>query len=369
MWPNYKHSIMNITNSIYRYYGIKPYHASLPLLDTLLEDKPKHICLMVLDGFGVNLLSKHLQPNDFLNRHVVSTLTSVFPPTTVAATTSILTGLTPYETGYLGWFQYFKDSDLYYTVFLNEDYYAKDKTIPKDFQSTYFKHTPFTETIAKETAVKSHIFYPKLIDKNGYNTIEEGVQSWIDFTFKHAKTVSYFYITEPDLSEHTYGVDSLETKQIVRTLNTILEKAQNHLKENTCVIVTADHGLTNVIPIPLFDYHDLTSMFEHLPANEPRATVFFIKEDRTHDFKQVFNTHFSEHFELFSITDFLDQNHFGFGKEHPNIKCCLGNYIAVAKGPYYFQLDASVTHKGHHAGIKEDEMQVPLIVFTDAKED
>ena len=43
----------------------------------------------------------------------IKSITSVFPPTTTAATTSMLSGLNPNEHGWLGWDLYFKKEDLF----------------------------------------------------------------------------------------------------------------------------------------------------------------------------------------------------------------------------------------------------------------
>ena len=367
MWPNYKHSIINITNSLYRFYGVEHTHCSLDTLDTFLTKSFDHVCVVLLDGFGVNLLKTHLKKEAFLNTHLQDTLTSVFPATTVAATTAILTGLTPYETGYLGWYQYFKNDDVYYTVFLNQDYYNPSKPLKNSFYKDHFGYTPFYQLIEQETGIKGKAFYPFPIDKNGYKVVEDGFKSWIDFTFKHDKTISYFYVTEPDLTEHQHGVKSAETKSVVQRLNTLFETQQNHLRNNTLVILTADHGLTDVNPIPLLDYHDITSTFKHLPSNEPRATFFFIKPGRNKDFERCFNEHFGKDFKLFTTESFLSKHYFGEGKPHDNIRACSGDYIAVAHGSYYFSLDPNKAHKAHHAGTKNDEMLVPLIVFTDTR--
>lgn len=52
---------------------------------------------------------------------MAGTYSSVFPPTTVAATTSIANGLTPYEHGWLGWDCYYPQIDKNVTVFLNQE--------------------------------------------------------------------------------------------------------------------------------------------------------------------------------------------------------------------------------------------------------
>ena len=49
---------------------------------------------------------------------MVKPITTVFPATTVAATTTMLTGLNPCETAMLGWNMYYKGIDKIITTFI-----------------------------------------------------------------------------------------------------------------------------------------------------------------------------------------------------------------------------------------------------------
>jgi len=360
---NYQHSIVNVTASVLKHFNITHPHPSMPVIDDYLKHKPRHITIVLLDGFGHNLLQKHLDQDAFLARHNKAKITSVFPSTTAAATTSVLTGLTPYETGYLGWFQYFKDEDLYYTTFMNEDYYQKEKPIPKDFNETHFKREHFIEKIQKQNAVKGKTFFPFPIDLDGYKDIEDAINRLADYQHLHDQTINYLYITEPDLTEHKNGVNTEATKTMVHTLNQTLESLAYKLPENSLVLITADHGLTDVTPIKLFDYKDITKTFKHNPSIEPRATSFSIKEGEEETFETLFNQYFSDAFTLYNKQSFLDSKMLGYGEKHRLVDYCLGNYFSVAKSDKFFALDDHKKHLAHHAGITPDEMEVPLIIF------
>ena len=62
-----------------------------------------------------------LDQDSFLIKNRIKPITTVFPATTVAATTSMMTGLNPVETGMLGWDMYYKDIDKTITVFMNSE--------------------------------------------------------------------------------------------------------------------------------------------------------------------------------------------------------------------------------------------------------
>ncbi len=368
MRPDYERSIVNITSSLMKHYGLTPFHPTLKKLDDRLAQGYKHIMLLVLDGLGVNAMQTHLQADAFLKAHQKDTLTSVVPATTTAATTAILTGKTPYETGFLGWFQYFADEDTHYEIFTNKDYYDEEKIIPKGFYDKHFKRETVLDMLEKANTVKTMGVFPEAIETNGYKSYEEGFQKCLDFQKKHERTLTYLYSVEPDQTEHRVGMSAAPTKEVVNHLNETVERFKDKIDDDTLIIVTADHGLVDVENIDLFDYHDLTSTFERLPANEPRMPSFFIKQGMKEHFINFFNEHFSRFFDLYTKEEFLTSKLLGTGERHPNVDDCLGDFIAVAKDRYFFRLREDKTHLGHHGGYTPGEMEVPLIFF-DRKDD
>jgi len=364
MRPDYERSIVNITASLMKHYGLTPFHPTLPKLDAKLSEGYKHVVLLVLDGLGVNAMREHLSEDSFLRRHQKDTLTSVFPATTTAATTAILTGKTPYETGFLGWFQYFKDEDIHYEIFTNKDFYDEEKEIPNGFYDKHFKRETVLDLLHRaDKSLKTKGVFPEIVEENGYRTYEEGFKRCLDFQKKHDRTLTYLYSVEPDKTEHHTGMTGAPTKTMVQTLNEHVETFREQIGRDTLVVVTADHGLVDVTDIALFDYHDLTCTFEHLPANEPRMTNFFIKKGMKEHFINFFNEHFSQYFDLFTKEELLTSKLLGNGEKHPLVDYCLGDFIAVAKDRFFFRLSDEKIHLGHHAGYTRGEMEVPLIYF------
>ena len=357
---NYRRSIVNITNSFYKHYKTKMYHSSLEELDTLLKKNYKHVFLLLTDGLGVGVINQHLDADAFLRRHQVSTLSSVFPPTTVAATASIISGETPYEHGHLGWFQYFKDEDFYYTVFLEEDYYSLKK-VPEDFPYQ-FGYAYFTDRIKKQHPhLLTRVFYPKPVDPNGYERFEEGLDLCLKTAQLDQETLVYCYYIEPDKTMHEFGPNSSEAKQVVQALNAQLEAFYAKLPKDSLVVLTADHGMIDVEPIDILN-HPIMDTLSAKPSNEPRATVFHVKDHE--NFNSLFEKDYAMYFDLYTTKEFLEKGFLGNGKEHRHIELCLGDYVAIAKRNKYFNLSEETLFKGHHAGITDKELMVPLIVFS-----
>ena len=356
---DYRRSIVNITNSLYKHYGLSCYHESLNDLDRVLSKKPRHVFLMVLDGLGEAIITKHLPETAFLRRHQTMTLSSVFPPTTVAATTSILTGKTPYEHGFLGWFQYFKALDSYYTVFLKKDYYTHAE-VPKVLHSR-FQFTDFTVRIKQaQPSLYTKTLFHKKVSADGFTTFEEGLEWCLKIAKLEQQTLTYFYHIEPDNTMHHVGPSDRASARLVQALNAQIEAFYAKLPKDSLVIITADHGMVDVEPLAILD-QPIMATLKAKPSNEPRAVVFHVEDHKA--FKDCFNKDYSDDFDLYTTQAFLDKGFLGAGKKHQNVTDCLGDYVAIAKTDKYFSLDKDAGFKGHHAGKRAEELEVPLILL------
>lgn len=59
-YPDYDNSILSIAASVLKHYGAECSHSSLLLLDELLVKNYKNVVVMVFDGMGTAILSRHL---------------------------------------------------------------------------------------------------------------------------------------------------------------------------------------------------------------------------------------------------------------------------------------------------------------------
>lgn len=364
MTPDYTHSILNVTATILRKYQAPTNYPSIPILADAIEEK-NHVVLVLLDGMGMNLLSKHLDKDAFLSSHLKDVITSVFPPTTVAATNTVLSGLPPLQSGYLGWVQYFPKEDANVVVFQNQDFYNHTRTFEINFREKYLKYPLIYEQIRKHS--KEHITLHELFPnfrEDGYATFKEQVDKIIDITRTYAKSFSYVYWTEPDLTQHQFGVDAYATRHVINRLDEELERMAFFSAKNTAIVIIADHGLTDVGEIDLFKDHTLMNMLKRFPSMEPRATNFFVKPKHRIEFKTHFEANYAEHFMLLSKEELLEKGWLGAGKKHKMLHHFLGDYVAIATGRMMMKIGEGKSFVAHHAGLTQEEMEVPLVIFT-----
>lgn len=364
MFPDYQHSILNVSNSILKYYGAPTHHETLESLDEELQEKKKHVFLILLDGMGMVTLNQHQEETKTFRKYLKTPISSVFPPTTVAATNAVLSAKTPLETGYIGWVQYFPNEEMHNVVFLDEDFYDVNKKAPFILRDQYLKYSTLYEQINQASPnVEIDELFPSF-RPNGYLTFAEQLDKAVEISKRESETFTYIYWTDPDLTQHEYGVDSQETKEIMKKLDTTFEDFTKRVHKDSIIIVIADHGLINVEGINLLEYKEIMDTFRLMPSVEPRATAFYVKEEEKENFKQLFYNKFShDDFLLLNHEEFLDMHYLGKGVAHPMIEEFIGDFMAIATGTKMIVLNHEKNFKAHHAGLTECEMSVPLILF------
>jgi len=363
LYPDYDHSILNVAATLLKHYQAPTDYKSIPVLEDALKHDYNHVILMLLDGMGINIVSEHLKESDFLRRNVKDVITSVFPPTTVAATNAVLSGLPPYASGYLGWVQYFKKENSNCVVFLNVDYYDKTRKFDEILRDKYLSYpTIYTQIEKNSPEVKTYELFPSF-RANGFETFQRQVSYAIELTKKPEKNFTYVYWTDPDLTEHTNGIHGKETIRILNELNTQVEYLASQMHEDTLLIVIADHGLTDVKGIDLYKDKELIGMLKRMPSMEPRASNFFVKRGMKRAFKKMFNEKYSQYFMLLSKKELLNIKLLGNGEPHHLLHDFLGDYLAISTSEYMFKMNSDKSFLAHHAGLTQEEMEVPLIIY------
>jgi len=362
-YPDYQQSILNVSHTILDYYNAGPKYPSIKELKNILDLGFKHVALVLLDGMGTNIIEKHLDEDAFLRKHTIKKITSVFPPTTVAATNAVLTAKPPIESGYLGWVQYFKKENTNHVVFLNEDFYDSKRTFHNSLREMYLKHKLIYDYIKENNCdVKTYELFPDF-RPNGYKTFHLELKKLQEITSKKDKSFSYLYWANPDLLEHEVGIYHESVKTELEKLNRELEDFSKTMNDDTLIIVIADHGLVDVKPIELYKDEELLKLLLRMPSIEPRATNFFVKPFKKHKFKKMFNEKYGNDYKLLSKNELLYSGLLGQGDHHPLVDSFLGDFMAIAISDKYFKFKEGKLFKAHHAGLLEGEMEVPLIVY------
>ena len=365
---NYNECITNLACSIRKYFDLDYQHNTLKEIDELLEKKqPKNVVLILCDGMGSRILDKVLDKDAFLIKNRIKEITTVFPATTVAATTSITTGLNPVETGMLGWDMYYKDIDKVITTFKSCEKSDPNHTVLEEainYNNCHMKTKTITKEIKENGKYLAYGLYP--FGKDPYNDVNEMDDKIINLCKEPGKKYIYAYQEDPDASMHRLGTYHDKVISIIKDINKRIERISNEV-EDTLIIVVADHGHIPVENIHLEDYPDIVDCLLRNTSIEPRAVNFFIKEEKKEEFVNLFNKYFSNDFDLYPIKEVIESKLFGDGTENEVFKDILGDYLAIGKTNKTILYQGNSELLSQHAGYTDDEIYIPLIVINKEK--
>lgn len=361
---NYNECLTNLACSIRKYFGLDYNHNTIDYIDKILEERqPKNVVTILFDGMGSNILDRILKEDSFFIKNRIKPITTVFPATTVAATTSIITGLNPVESGMLGWNTYYKEIDKVITTFLNYEK-GDDTETPLEeaiaLKNKYMKTKSISSQINEAGLYKGYTLMP--FGEDHYSDVEDMISRIEKLCNEDGKKYIYAYDDEPDHSMHELGTYSKQVIDLIKYRNLIVEKLSEKLTD-TVIFVVADHGHTPVENIYLNNYPDIKECLIRNTSMEPRATNFFVKEDKKEEFVNLFNTYFKEYYDLYTRDDIIESKIFGDGEENSIYRSAIGDFIAIAKTNITLLSDGDSALKSHHAGYTEDEILIPLIVI------
>lgn len=389
--PDYNACLVNLANSMLVHFGAETHAPTLPLADRYLAADRKNVVVLLLDAMGTSILKKHFKADSFFLSHLAGSYSSVFPPTTVAATTSVTSGFYPNEHSWLGWDCYFPQLNKNVTIYRNIDqlqevgsaFALQKEETPSEMTDIAHKErcTPFEDPrpaadyhvgfhfIPYESIVQQMIhagaqaYFATPFVEPFPQTLEEIFARVSDLCARPEKKFIYAYWNEPDSTMHKTGTTSEDTHKVITDLQDKVESLVNGLSDTT-FFITADHGHMDSINLCILDYPEIMDCLVRMPSIEPRALNLFIKEERKAEFPKLFEEAFGDKFWLLTKEEVLEKKLFGPGTEHPLFREMLGDFLAIAISDtslFNTHLEARLM-PGGHAGLSEEELRIPLIV-------
>lgn len=374
--PNYEHCILNTITSILKYYNVDTPYSSLKVLDTKLKKEYKNVVLLILDGMGSHILEK-LSPNGYFQKNKIDCVTSVCPSTTTAALTTYYSGKPPYETGWIGWSQYFKEYGRTIDMFSHKESYLLE-TLDYSRLNVFddiMKYKTIFESIEEASPdVKAYEVTPGYSEKRCKRTLRaDNLEELMD----HIKILCQSpgqkfimgYSDNPDGILHKFGAFSSEGQNFIESAQLEIMKLYNELPEDSILIISADHGHQDIKKsYTLLDYPEIQECLIVPASLECRILSFWVKENMKKEFEKRFNKIFEKEFLLLTREEFLGKNLLGFGKKHPKIDDFVGNYIAISTSTSMIKIESflgqgKAVRKSTHCGLSKEEMEVPLIVI------
>ncbi|MBR4009409.1 MAG: alkaline phosphatase family protein [Clostridiales bacterium] len=383
--PDYDHCLVNLASSVLKHFGAEYSAPTLSLADTYLAKDHKNVVVLLLDAMGVSILQKHLSENGFFRSHLAGSYSSVFPPTTVAATTSVLSGKYPDEHAWLGWDCYFPELGKNVTVYTNSDqlieagspFSIEKEARPGDYDCPAveerrpaadfhvgFTYTPYENIVSKIINAGGNAYFSSPYAEPNPQDLDAILKRVTDLCREPEKKFIYAYWNEPDSTMHRTGTVSKETHEIVTALEKRVEEFAEGLSD-TLLFITADHGHMDSKNLCILDYPEIVKCLVRMPGIEPRALNLFIKDEYKDEFPALFEKTFGDKFRLVPKDEVIERKLFGLGTEHPKFRDKLGDFLAIAVSDtslFNTHVEAKLM-PGGHAGLTKEELEIPLIAI------
>ena len=339
--------LVNLGNSLLKHFGVTPFHNSIKEIDNFLGDYKK-VVVILLDGFGQSVMEKHLDKNSFLRRHVIHRITSTFPPTTVAATTGLLSAKFPLENGFMAWSMYIKEIDQNVDVFRNRNSQThQDVPYFHSLKNSY----PNLATLINQKHQKEIAFnvlgrpvdqstprFPYFQLRKTYKLVNHNDESFV-----------YCYFVSPDHQMHQEGVMGKKAHKFILKMNRLIEKFSKRNKD-VITLVLADHGMVDITSLNLNEHPDLLELLVRPFTMESRCASFFVKEGKSLTFAELLKKYYGKYFDIYLKDEALKNHLFGVGEPSQISLDTIGDVIAIANDKYAFTINPNDTKKGHHGG-------------------
>ena len=354
----------------------------------------RRIVLVILDAVGYRPFRRLLETGDTVFGRLAREgtfvpLTSVFPSTTMTAMSSLWTGRTPGQHGFLGRRLLLSNPGVLADMIrLTLATHGRPGALLEwGWQPEGFLPVP---DLAQELAVHgvgtvAHLYAPfsagglaRLFLRNvasirGYVNLSD---MWInvrDSLVEHPQDRQYVhaYWHSTDDVAHRYGPEDerfrAALRQIARSFDQDFMRAlPSEAREGTVLVVTADHGQIGTPPeraIQLADHPALGEMLLVPPAAEPRASVLYVRRGQAEAVRDYVAEHLAGQFILLDSDDALAAGLFGSGEISTESRARLGDLLLLARDDGQLVPDSGTTiYRGEHGSLRREEMLVPLLM-------
>lgn len=370
-------TVIDLVRTIYNKCGESfAYNEAMKETDKYIKGK-NHILFILSDGMGSNIIDR-LSKESILRKNKIKDIQTVNPSTTGCAIPSILTGEYPEKHGMLGWLSYYRPKSIeYFPVLFQERRTGKDLSKFGIKVSDIYR----TESIINNLQRKTYALFPNYmkdsefskfalntINRLGYNSISEAFELFkTNISKLSEKTFTYMYLPDVDSKSHKFGVYSKEVANVINDIEKELK--QINVEKDIEIIITADHGQTDVIEKGLkIDLKKYNKFFYALPGIDAGTATYYIKENKTEEFEMNFNLDFRDKMFLFKTEELVKNKVFGPTNLSNYMKENLGEYISICKKGVYLinceEDDEFLNNlKGTHSGFSKDEIMIPFIVI------
>lgn len=324
---------------------------------------------------GARLLDYYGSARGSLRAHTIGEIKTVFPTTTSAAISALMTARPPGQHGILAWHMHMPRG--VYTTLLSQ--YRGSPHVRSPSASELFQAPPIFSQLARDCFQ----IQPRYLVESPFSVRHRGQARALaagnlnelfgqiaHVTASERPTFSYAYWPELDALGHRHGVASRAwrdaLKQIDRGVQQLVDRLQGR---QVSLIVTADHGMINarggrceeIDAMP-----DLKACLAAPLAGEPRAAFCRVEARKLEQFDALCAGRYSDRLVSLPTAHAFATGLFG-PSPSDTLQARAGNRILLMQDNHTLvevlpkeQLPAMI---GVHGGLHPDEVDVPVIKF------
>ncbi|WP_457098619.1 alkaline phosphatase family protein [Microbacterium sp. P5_E9] len=329
--------------------------------------------LFVVDGLGARNLAARAGHGRFLAAagSKKDTVRTVFPSTTAAALTSLLTGTDPGVHGIVGYRVRIPGTDSapnqlkgWETDGLDPHAWQRAQPLLERESLTgrpcfvvsrrEYVGSGFTEATLRGATLVSA------------DTIAERAELAADIAARHPGALVYLYAPELDTAAHRYGWESDEWASALETVDAAARSLSQALGARIGAVVTADHGMVDVPRVKhllLSDGDGLTDDVR-IFGGEPRMLHIYAEPGREGEVLEAWRASESHRSWVVSRDEAIAANL--FGAVDAGIRERIGDVIVAARAGVAYYDDrladkAAQRMIGQHGSLTDEERTVPLL--------
>jgi hypothetical protein len=341
--------------------------------------------LVLIDGLGALALSEAIARGDapgLASAQRTAALTSVFPPTTAAATTSIQYGIAPSAHGMAGYTLYIPEIDevLNLITWRLAGTDRQDLALPDPRRFVRQRHIYSTlERRGIDTVIVSNAWFEQspLTQAQAHGVRYRGYKSLADFTYRLIREVErpgarfvFGYWDAFDGIGHQWGTDTdvarLELRLIDRALREGLLDRLRSSDEDVALVVTADHGH---LPTPRDARLDLARIpglvpsLARRPSGEPRQLGLTFRPEARFDIGALVER-WCDSIAVLDARDAVAAGLYGPRPHHPELVARIGETLLLSRERSTFGFPGGHSGSvGGHGSLTPEEMLVPLLIW------
>jgi hypothetical protein len=402
LYPSYaKNCISNIPGTVLDLFDVQNKKSKLPIDVDNGNGEVNKVVLFVLDGFGYNQFLRYYKDHKFLanlaEKGDVFPVTSVFPSQTTNALTTLNTGLTPQEHGLFEYYLYIKEVDMIVSTLSFEPLGSKRRNvlIEKGFSPKLLFNGNTIQNTLREAGVKTFVHIYTGYAYSPYSTVlfdgstvvpnlkSSDLIVNLRKNLEKTKGPAYFFVhlSNLDTIAHEYGPDSYEYGAELSVISYLLNKELvqkiDHTKaKETLVLVTSDHGGVNIVPQDTTYLNEFPQVVKNLqcgkggkrvlPTGSARDVFLHVRNDKLTETKDLLAQKIGGKAKIVETKEAIKNGLFGLGDVGSEFFDRAGNLMIL---PYrnetvWFEhfKDRRLNLRGHHGGLNEEEMLVPLAI-------